>query len=222
MGCPVQIEFAVNLASKAKKQSEFYFLQIRPMIGGREYSQVIIEDVDQKFILCRTSDALGNGLISDISDIVYVKPEKFDASRTIEIAGEIGKLNSELAKLGRKYILIGPGRWGTADSWLGIPVTWDQISNVRVIVETDLDGYAIEPSQGTHFFHNLTSFQIAYFCIRLNKKDDYIAWDWLNQQPAISETKFLRHISLPSSVEVKIDGRSRQGIILKPKYSSVG
>jgi len=222
MGCPVQIEFAVNLASKGKKQSEFYFLQIRPMIGGREYSQVIIEDIDQKFILCRTSDALGNGLISDISDIVYVKPEKFDASRTIEIAGEIGKLNSELAKLGRKYILIGPGRWGTADSWLGIPVTWDQISNVRVIVETDLDGYAIEPSQGTHFFHNLTSFQIAYFCIRLNKKDDYIAWDWLNQQPAISETKFLRHISLPSSVEVKIDGSSRLGIILKPKYHSVG
>ncbi|MFQ6114779.1 MAG: PEP/pyruvate-binding domain-containing protein, partial [bacterium] len=211
MGCAVQIEFAVNLH---KKQSDFYFLQIRPMISGGEQAEVTIKDVKQESVLCRTSNALGNGVNSNIFDIIYIKPQNFKASHTIEISTEIGKINN---KLNRNYLLIGPGRWGTTDSLLGIPVTWDQISKVQVIVETDLDGYIIEPSQGTHFFHNITSFQIGYFCIKMNKKSDYIDWDWLEQQPAATETSFLRHLHLSRPIEVKIDGRSRQGVILKPR-----
>ena len=217
IGSPIQIEFAVNLKSPVQQQSEFYFLQIRPMLGGSQHIEVTINDFESDAILLQTSNALGNGVIADIHDIIYVKPQNFNAAQTIRIAADIGKINHELVNSKRYYLLIGPGRWGTADRWLGIPVTWDQISNVKTIIETDLDGFVVEPSQGTHFFHNIASFQIGYFCIRGNKKGEHVDWDWLDQQPAKNETEYLRHIHLSKPIEIKIDGRSRKGVILKSK-----
>jgi len=208
IGSPVQIEFAVNLKSRSKPRAEFYFLQIRPMVSGSEPAEVNINPANSEAVLLQTSNALGNGVISEIQDIIYVKPRNFNAAYSVKIAAEIGKINSQFGQTNQHYLLIGPGRWGTADRWLGIPVTWDQISHVRTIVETDLDGFIVEPSQGTHFFHNMTSFQIGYFCIRQNKQSDYIDWNWLDQQPAATETEFLCHIRLSQPIQIKIDGRT--------------
>lgn len=214
MGCPVQIEFAVNLSLDKKKQSEFYFLQIRPMVSGGEKADVFISDSERKAAFCRTSNALGNGVISGIKDVIYVRPENFDASQTKKIAYEIGKLNQKLAQQNRKYLLIGPGRWGTADPWLGIPVNWDQISNVQVMVETDLKNFVIDASQGAHFFHNITSFKIGYLTIKKSLVNDFIDWQWLNQQPCTGETEMVRHIQFSHPITIKIDGHTNQAVVL--------
>jgi hypothetical protein len=214
MGSPVQIEFAVNLNSS--KKSDFYFLQIRPMISGSERAQVVVKNMNEKSLFCRTTSALGNGVISDFFDIVYVKPDAFNAAKSVKIAAEIGFMNNELTKKGRKFLLIGPGRWGSSDNWLGIPVTWEQISNVNLIVETDIENFSVEPSQGTHFFHNITSFRIGYFTIKNNKNSDFVDWNWLNRQEAFHETQHVRHLYFPGAVEAKINGRTREGVILKP------
>jgi hypothetical protein len=159
---------------------------------------------------------LGNGVLHAIRDIVFVKPTTFAAAKSPQIAVEVDKLNSHLRAENAPYMLIGPGRWGSTDPWLGIPVKWSQISGVKVMVEVSLPNMNVDPSQGSHFFQNMTSLRIGYFTIPLNNVNGFIDWPWLEALPTISETPFLRHVRLAQPLKVMIDGRKSQGIILKP------
>jgi hypothetical protein len=215
MGRPVEIEFAGTLDSDGNP--EFYVLQIRPLVTLRERQRVVIEEKDVQEAIISTARALGNGIIEDLSDIVFVPPETFDSSKTIEMAKEIEEINRILDHT--PYILIGPGRWGTRDRWLGIPVEWDQISWARTIIEVALKDFRIDPSHGTHFFHNLTSLGIPYFTIPYGVDNAFIMWDELNSIPASNERKYVKHIHLPYSLTLKVDGRTGQGIALRSRDS---
>jgi hypothetical protein len=160
--------------------------------------------------------ALGHGISNDVSDVIYVKTAGFSAANNPAIAVEIEKLNRQMIEEGRNYILVAPGRWGSSDPWLGIPVKWPQISNARVMVESGLENYRIEPSQGTHFFHNLTSFGVGYFTINPYISDGFFDEAFLNAQPAVEETKFLRHVRFDKPVNIKIDGKKNLGLVMKP------
>ncbi len=213
MGSPVEIEFASTTDEKGKP--EFYILQIRPLAGIREMKQIKIKqkDIDSSFI--HTNKALGNGPLEGIRDILFIPPERFDNTRTPEIAREVGEMNRELE--GRPYLLIGPGRWGTRDHSLGIPVDWDHISNARAIVEASLEDFRIDPSHGTHFFHNITSLGVMYFSIPYGTNRAYIDWDWLASRAPKKDkdrkNKFVIHIRLPEDLDIKVDGKSGQGVI---------
>jgi len=211
----VEIEFAATLSAGNEEAPEFNFLQIRPMVVGMEGDEVRIDGLAREAMFARSTRALGNGKIEGIRDILYVPPDRFDAGSTVQIADEIGRINDDLAKRGGHYVLIGPGRWGTADRWLGIPVRWEQISQVKVMVETALENFRIEPSQGSHFFHNVTSFRIGYLTVGFNRADEFVDWDWLDGFPAEQETDFVRHIRLPEPLEVRLDGKHRAGALLK-------
>ncbi len=213
MACPIEIEFAVDMS---EQPMEFGFLQIRPIFSYEECGDVTIEDTDPDHAVCYSPRALGDGQIGGIHDIIYVKPDDFDVSQTREIAAELAKVNDELLRSERQCVLIGPGRWGSADRWLGIPVTWEQISSARVIVETSLEDFVVTPSQGTHFFQNLTSFGIGYFTVHPSLHEGFIDWDWLAAQKAVGETHFIRHVRLHKPLDVRLNGRTRQGVILKP------
>jgi hypothetical protein len=213
MGRPVEIEFAGTMDSN--DNPEFYVLQIRPLVTLRERQRVVIGEEDVLEAIISTGRALGNGIVEGLSDIVFVPPETFDSSKTIEIAKEIEEINRELDKT--PYILIGPGRWGTRDRWLGIPVEWDQISWARAIIEMALKDFRIDPSHGTHFFHNLTSLGILYFSIPLGMDNAFIKWDELDSVPASNVRKYVKHVHLPYSLTLKVDGRTGQGVALRSK-----
>lgn len=217
MGRPIEIEFAVNLDYSPAKQHVFYLLQIRPIADSKE---MINEDVgsisgDNAIITCDNS--LGHGITNDLFDIVYVKPEAFNASKNQLIVYDIEKVNKQLISENRHYALIGPGRWGSSDPWLGIPVKWPHISNARLIVESGLSNYRIEPSQGTHFFQNLTSFGVVYFTINPFINDGTYDTNFLNAQPAIYESEHIRHVRFEQPVLLKVDGRKNKGALLKPE-----
>jgi hypothetical protein len=214
MGSPVEMEFAVDLSEEAPT---FGFLQLRRLVAGGEPEDVRLdpERVEQSW--CYSSAALGNGRMDDIHDVIYVKPDTFDAAKTRQIAAEVGAMNAALAEEGRRYILIGPGRWGSADPWLGIPVTWDQISSARVIVEASLKEFRVTPSQGTHFFQNMTSLRIAYFTVNPWAGEDRIDWDWLKDQPAMRASDHIRHLRFATPVRVRIEGVSNRGVLLRPE-----
>jgi DNA-binding NarL/FixJ family response regulator len=214
MGGAVEIEFAVNLPFNGNQKAEFSLLQIRPMVLGWQHIDVAISDqeIDQAF--CYSSNAMGNGKIKDIADIVFVDLDTFDPARTVEIAAEISRVNKLLQHRERKYLLIGPGRWGSADRWLGIPVSWNDISGVGAIIETTSDKLQAEPSQGTHFFHNITSLGIGY--ITLSESDeDFIDWQWLKSLPFETQTVFLKHLKLDTPLAIKIDGKESRAVLLK-------
>ncbi len=215
LNCPVEIEFAVNLSPEDDRAGEFAFLQIRPMTKDVLFETVTIDDVDASRVVGRSEKALGNMCNSSIRDVVVVPPETFDRSKTIEIGDQIGKFNQDFRAAGRPYLLIGPGRWGTRERWLGIPVGWEQISSAKVIVEAAYGDFCPDPSFGTHFFHNLTSFNIGYLTVNPATKNGFIDWDWLLRQPVVAETTYLKHISLSRPIEVRIDGRIGKGVILK-------
>lgn len=168
-------------------------------------------DIGEAF--CYSTMALGNGRTDDIKDIVYVNPHAFDPARTMDIAAEVGRFNHALFKKNRKYLLIGPGRWGTADPWLGIPVKWKDISGVGAIIETAAQNLKVDPSQGSHFFHNITSLGISYFTTSQNKAD-FIDWKWLQSLPAAKETTYLKHVKHTKPLAIRIDGKKSRGIIL--------
>ncbi len=217
MGTPVEIEFAVTLGRKPGEPSIFSLLQIRPIVTSHEHCEVSWdEDLGREELLLRSSKALGNGVIDDVQDIVYIPPESFDSSRTVEMAGEIGVLNRKLRSSNRPYLLIGPGRWGSQDRWLGVPVGWHQISGVKVMVETALENFDIEPSQGSHFFQNMTSRKIGYITIPLRKKDSFVDWKWLNSLESQEKTDLVRHVRLERPMVIKLDGRRGGALILKP------
>ena len=158
---------------------------------------------------------MGNGIVDDIRDVVFARPEAFDAKFSRVVAGEIDTVNRTLVREGLPYLLIGFGRWGSSDPWLGIPVIWSQVSGAKVIVEAALPGVNVEPSQGSHFFHNLSSFQVSYFTVRHAAAEGGIDWPWLSQQEVVEETRFLRHVRLRDPLEVRVDGRTGRGVIRK-------
>jgi hypothetical protein len=216
MDCPVEIEFAATLDAANVFPAFFSILQVRPLVVNDELVKVELAETKKKFALCYSNQVLGNGVSHIIQDIVYVKPVIFDAAKSPQIAGEVDKFNAQLRAENIPYLLIGPGRWGSTDPWLGIPVKWSQISGVKVVVEVSLANMNVDPSQGSHFFQNMTSLRIGYFTIPLNNDNSFIDWPWLEGLPFISESPFLRHIRLAQPLKVMIDGRKSQGIILKP------
>ncbi|MBT8374354.1 MAG: PEP/pyruvate-binding domain-containing protein, partial [Deltaproteobacteria bacterium] len=213
MGSPVEIEFSVNIDFNKEKKPEFSLLQIRPMAISMHNRDVEItkKDIDSAF--CFSTMALGNGKFKDISDIIYVRPDTFDPARTVEIAGEIGKFNRQMVQQNRKYLLIGPGRWGSADRWLGIPVTWNNISGIAAVVETTADNLKADPSQGSHFFHNITSLGISYLTIKENSKD-FLDLKWLKSLSPESETHYLRHVKIDRPITLKIDGKKSRAVLI--------
>ena len=216
MGRPIEIEFAVNLDYTENKQHTFYFLQIRPIVDINESINEDIGKILTENTIINSSSVLGHGITNDICDIIYVKPEAFNASKNQFIMYEIEKLNRKMIEEKRQYILVGPGRWGSSDPWLGIPVKWPHISNAMVIVESGLSNYRIDPSQGTHFFQNLTSFGVAYFTINPYQNDGSLDLDFLNQQNALFENEYLRHVRFDNPMIVKVDGRKNIGVVMKP------
>lgn len=216
MGRPIEIEFAVNLDYSKEKKHTFYLLQIRPIVDTKEVITEDIGSLDSSDAIITSENALGHGIYDDIFDIVYVKPETFNAANNQLVAYDIEKLNRQLIAENRHYVLVGPGRWGSSDPWLGIPIKWPQISNARIIIEAGLSQYRIDPSQGTHFFQNLTSFGVAYFTINPYQNEGSYDVDFLNTMPALHETPFVRHVRFEKPIVGKVDGRKNRGVILKP------
>ena len=216
MGRHVEIEFAGILPNSQHPHGALYWLQIRPIVDTKEMRDDEIDEVDDKELLLKTSSALGHGVMTDLHHVIYVKSEGFMSSNNSLIAREIEKINKTFLDRGENYILIGPGRWGSSDTALGIPVKWPHISAARLIVETALSSYFIEPSQGTHFFQNLTSFGVGYFTLNPQVKDCIYDEEFLNQQEAVQETQFLRVVRFDQPLTVKINGKKSVGIVIKP------
>lgn len=216
MNNQVEIEFSVNLDTPETQPQIFHFLQIRPIVETQEKNLVSLDCADPAESLIYCKQALGNGIIDNIQDIIYVKPDTFDPADTQEIALTIDQLNSQFVKQGRNYILVGPGRWGSSDPWLGVPVKWSQISHARLIVESGLKNFQIDPSQGTHFFQNLTSFNVGYFTINPFINDGVYDVGFLNSARHQFEDKHVRHVRFDHPMLIKIDGRKKRGVVLKP------
>lgn len=210
---PVEIEFAVNLNAKEKKGT-FYLLQIRPMVDMKADLQEDLNEIPEDQVLLKSVNALGHGVMEDIQDVIYVKTEGYSASNNQLIAYEIEKLNRRFLDEGKHYVLVGPGRWGSSDTWLGIPVKWPNISAARVIVEAGLTNYRVDPSQGTHFFQNLTSFGVGYFTINAYMNDGIYNQELLNAMPAVEETRFLRWVHFDRPLMVKMDGKKKLGVVV--------
>ena len=220
MGRPVEIEFAGNINTTKGKNGEkgtVYWLQIRPIVDKKEMLDDKIMDVPDDKLMLRSDTALGHGIMDNVRYLVYVKPENFNSAHNPEVAQEIDKINSEMVAAGEPYVLIGPGRWGSSDSALGVPVRWPQISGARLIVETALPGYRIEPSQGTHFFQNLTSFGVGYFTVDPAGGNGYIDTDYLASLPAVKETERVKVVKFDNPLMIAINGRKSQGIVGKPE-----
>ncbi len=213
LGCDVEIEFALTLDRRSGLPARLGFLQVRPMMVADEQIEIEESDFKSELALLASDLVLGNGESTSIVDLVYVKPATFDPKHTRSIAAEIEKLNTTLVAEQRDYVLIGFGRWGSSDPWLGIPVTWPQISGARVIVEATLPDMNVDASQGSHFFHNMISFGVQYFTVR-HSGDLAIDWDWLDQQPPTVETEFVRQVRLNAPLRVCVDGRRGRGVIL--------
>jgi CheY-like chemotaxis protein len=216
MGTPVEIEFAVNMHVPPAAPKEFALLQIRPLVLSREHEEFNLADTDPDGVICQSQQVLGNGAFTDIFDAIVVNIHTFDRSKSRQAADEIGLLNSKLMAMQRPYILVGVGRWGSLDQWLGIPVTWDQIAGVCTIVESGFKDISVTPSQGSHFFQNITSFKVGYFTIDSEQRVGFIDWEWLLSQPAAEEHGVVRHLRFSRPVTVKINGRRGYGIITKP------
>jgi CheY-like chemotaxis protein len=216
MGMPVEIEFAVSLLSGPGRPREFGFLQLRPLALLRETESLDLGEVVPEAVLCRSERVLGHGRLEGIRDLVVVDFQRFERARSREAAAEVGRLNGVLLGTGVPYALVGVGRWGSRDPWLGIPVTWDQVSGARVIVEAGLRDLKVTPSQGTHFFQNLTSFNVGYFTVNPEAGDGFVDWSWLDAQPPSSDAAHVRHLRLAEPILVLMNGKRNQGLILKP------
>ena len=215
MGRPVEIEFAVNMAPSDHTRATFYLLQIRPIVDNKEIMDEDLSLVKNEETILSSTSVLGHGIVGDVQDIIYVKTGAFNSSNNQLSAYEIEKMNRSFTQE-KGYVLVGPGRWGSSDSWLGIPVKWPHISNARVIVECGLENYRVDPSQGTHFFQNLTSFGVGYFTVNPFKGDGWFDEAFLNAQPAVEETEYLRHVHFDAPITIKMDGKKSLGVVLKP------
>jgi hypothetical protein len=216
MNVPVEMEFAVEINPDPDKAHEFWFLQIRPMMVEPSVEDISIYDGENQEILCKSDQALSNGRIDDVRDIVFVRSDNFDRANMVHMADHIGRFNQMFGDEKKPYMLVGPGRWGTADRWLGIPTKWDQISAARVIVEAAYGDFIVEPSFGTHFFQNLITFQIGYLTINTSNEYNFFDWDWLNSIEPVSETEYVRHVRLEQPLNILIDGRCGKAVVFKP------
>jgi CheY-like chemotaxis protein len=220
-GRPVEIEFAVTLAENGQQNPEFGFLQVRPLVLSREGEELRIEEVNPERLICQSDQVLGNGRISDLYDVVVVDFHRFERSRSQEVAEAVAHLNAKLTHTNTPYVLFGVGRWGSNDPWLGIPVEWDEIAGARVIVEAGLRDLRVTPSQGSHFFQNLTAFQVGYFTVNPDAGEGFVDWDWLAAQPAAQPTNdelgCVRHLHFDQPLVVVMNGRTSRGMIFKPE-----
>jgi hypothetical protein len=215
MGCPIEIEFSVTFGSKGGRKGALHLLQIRPMAAGEDRFEVRINPEALRNAFCTSSQALGNGISEEIADIVYVKPDAFKKEATMEMAAEIGRVNTALVNHNRRYLLAGPGRWGSSDRWLGIPVQWHHISGAGAIIESRDANLKADPSQGSHFFQNITSQGIFYVTVA-EGSNDYLEWHWLDHLPVVQEMSYIRHVRLEQPIVIKVDGRSSQCVMVKP------
>lgn len=221
MGNPVEIEFAVNLSVPKNKQKEFAVVQMRPLDVSTELEELDIEGYEDNELICTSNFVMGNGSNNKITDIIFVHKDEYDRSKSRETATDIGYFNKKLVKLEKEYLLIGVGRWGTLDPWLGIPITWEQISGAKAIVESNFKDFDVEPSQGSHFFQNLTSFKVGYFTVHRNIGSGFIDWDWLSSQKVLEKKGSVTHITLNTPITIKINGRENKGVIIKPNTEQV-
>jgi len=209
LGSPVEIEFAIDLNKDKSGLASFYLLQIKPLVCHEDDYNVDMNQIDREHLVLYSEKTMGNGRIQNIKDVIYVVPEKFDNTKTTEMVAEIEKLNQQMMGQRKQYVLIGPGRWGTRDRFIGIPVAWPQISNAKVIVEISLKDFALDASLGSHFFHNVTSMNVGYFSVNHKSINDVISWDILNKQKLIKETKYFRHVEFEKPITITMDGRKR-------------
>jgi hypothetical protein len=216
MGRPIELEFAVNIDRTDYRKATFYLLQIRPIVDRKEVIDEDLTLVPKEDTILSSNSVLGHGVTNDVQDVIYVKSGSFSSSNNQLIAYDLEKMNRQFNENGKNYILVGPGRWGSSDYWLGIPVKWPHISNAKVIVECGLPNYRIDPSQGTHFFQNLTSFDVGYFTINPYRGDGWFDEAYLDALPAEEETEYLRHVKLPSPAVIKMDGKRSIGVVMKP------
>ena len=216
LGFAVEIEFAVDLNADPSQKPEFYFLQMRPLVALRERCDIASESIPPDKLLCRSQRVLGNGCIEGLRDILYVDSARFDRGRSAEVASVVAEVNERLTRERRHYVLLGPGRWGSFDPWIGIPVAWHQISWARVIVEVPAKDLPMEPSQGTHFFHNMTSAGIGYFSLGDSNEKEFVRWDLLNALPGEEIAPGVRHVRLSRPLSVRMDGQTQQGVISLP------
>jgi len=212
MGLPVEIEFAVNLD---EDNPGFYILQLKPLIRNSEFFTIDEDEINKDKLLLYTERGMGNGRVENISDIIYAVPEKFNKAETQQMAIEIEKLNEKMKALKRNYVLMGPGRWGTRDRWLGIPVQWPQISNAKIIVETDLDDFKVDASLGSHFFHNITSMNIGYLTVHQSNGRDFIDWEYLRSITPENTTEHFVHLHLDKPMNILMDGKKSISLIEK-------
>jgi hypothetical protein len=217
---PIEIEFAVNLDVPEGRRKEFSFLQIRPIVESVDTVGKLPEDLDLSHTIIYSESALGNGKYEDLYDFVYVKPATFNSANTRQIAAAVEQINKKFVDSNKRYILVGPGRWGSSDPWLGVPVIWPQISAAKIIVESGLDHFRIDPSQGTHFFQNLTSFKVGYLTINPFINDGYFDVEYLNKHEAVYEDTYLRHICFNEPITVIIEGKNNKAAIFKEGFKT--
>ena len=215
MGCPVEIEYALDLNNAENEKPSLHLLQIKPMYGSGTGFSFDADKLRKEDLVIFAEQSMGNGKLTDIQDVVFVNPEAFDRMRTKEIARELETMNLEMTAKRKEYILIGPGRWGTADHHIGIPVKWSHISNARVIVETSMEDFPLDASLGSHFFHNVTSMNVGYFSIQHDSPTEFINWDMLKQQEVLQETGFLIHVQFEKPVCILMDGKKRISAVLR-------
>jgi len=217
LGNPVEIEFAVRLPQQAGQAAEFGFLQIRPLTLARDGEDLALDNVRPERLICRSSKVLGNGRIENLHDAVVVDSQRFERSRSQEVARAVAQFNHRLSEENRPYLLIGVGRWGSNEPWLGIPVEWDEISGARAIVEAGFHDFRVTPSQGSHFFQNLTAFQVGYFTVNPDAGEGSVDWQWLAEQPAVEEQGCVRRLQFAEPIRVVMNSRTSQGVIFKPE-----
>jgi hypothetical protein len=213
MGAPVEIEFAVDLTKDEYGRASFYLLQIKPLLANEVDFNIELDKLDKNSLLLLADKSVGNGLIDDICDIIFVDINNFDKTKTEEIAVEIARFNDEMKKAGKKYVLIGPGRWGTRDKFIGIPVVWSDISMAKVIVETSLKDFPLDASLGSHFFHNVISMNVGYFSVNQMAGKGFIKWDKLYNANVVKRGEYIYHVRYDNCLTIKMDGKKRVSVI---------
>lgn len=220
MARPVEIEFAgivePDASTRDSNKGQLFWLQIRPIVDRKELVDDSMMGARDEDVLLRSHTALGHGNVEGVKTVVYIRPEQFSSSRNDFIAREVAKINQEMVERNEGYILIGPGRWGSSDTALGIPVKWPHIAGAKLIVESSLPGYRIEPSQGTHFFQNLTSFGVGYFTIDTRRETGFVDYELLNSMPAAYESENIRIVRFDSALPIGINGMKGEGVVLRP------
>jgi len=209
----VEIEFAVDLTKDADGNASFYLLQIKPITGNRAEYNIDPATIRNDDLILYSTKSMGNGIISDISDVIYLDPGNFDNLLTTAMSDEIEAMNQKMISNNLRYVLIGPGRWGTRDRFLGIPVAWPQISNAKVITEVTLPGYHVDASLGSHFFHNVTSMNVGYLSVDPESDEGLIAWEKLGQQKVYEKGRFFTHVRFEKPLVIKMEGKKRSAVI---------